>query len=332
MRPIYYTKRYQRPRRIKPFIFLLFLGSLFIVIFFSLKSLTSKPSSENILSAKDQPSVERITPYPTLAPATPTPNNIITNSESLGDAVQNALIGTRGSYGIVIKNLKTEENYSFNEHVKYYSASLYKLWVMAEVYRQIKNGTIKEDEILSEKYETLNSRFRIDPKDAEIKEGTLTLSVKDALNKMITISDNYSALLLALKVRLSNVASFLKVNGFTESAVGTSGAIPTTTAYDIALFFEKLYKSELIDEEYSSKMLALLKAQRLNDKIPKNLPDNVSIAHKTGELDEYTHDVGIVYAENGDYVIVVLSKSIDPDLAENRISNVSESVYNYFSP
>lgn len=330
MKPIYYTKRLHKPGRKLPVAFL-FLGVLVIITFLLTKALSTKSASENILGKEDSFLAEELTPYPTLPPAPPTPDNIIAPSAPLKQTVQDALAETKGSYGIVIKNLKTGENYSLNEHVTYYSGSLYKLWVMAEAYRQINNGMLKKDEILSEKYETLNSKFNIDPETAEFKEGIITLSVTDALNKMITISDNYAAFLLSLKVRLANVASFLKINGFNESAIGTGGKNPTTTPHDIALFFEKLYNSQIINKEYSEKMLQLLKWQKLNDKLPKYLPENTTIAHKTGELDEYTHDAGIVYAANNDYIIVVLSKSDDPNSAKNRISNVSESTYNYFA-
>lgn len=329
MMTIYYTKQQRRSRR-KFLIILLFLGLLITVLLLLIKIVIIKPASENILGEEDISPSEELSPYPTLPLSSPAPNNVIAPSEPLGQAIREALSGTHGSYGIVVKNLKTGENYSLNEHVSYQAASLYKLWIMAETYRQISNGTLKEDMILSEKYATLNARFNIDPENAEVKEGEIALSVKDALNKMITISDNYAGLLLALKIRLANIASFLKVNGFNESKIGTNGDLPTTTPHDIALFFEKLYNTKIINQEYSEKMLQLLKWQRLNDKLPKYLPENTTIAHKTGELDEYTHDAGITYAQNDDYIIVVLSKSDDPDAAKNRISNVSEAVYNYF--
>jgi len=331
MRPVYYVKRRCRQKRKFPK-FLLFLIILLIIIYLLTRNLITKPESKDISREREnEKSIsENIFSYPTLPPTSPTPVNTALPSLLLKQAVQSALEGTRGSYGIVVKNLKTGENYSLNEHTNYSSASLYKLWVMAEAYRQIRDGLLKETEILSNSYETLNSKFDIDPETAEFKEGTITLSVKDALDKMITISDNYAALLLSLRVKLINVTFFLQTNGFSESAIGTNGKPPTTTAYDTALFFEKLYNEQLISNEYSNKMLETLKAQKLNDKIPKNLPVNTLVAHKTGELDEYTHDAGIVYAEDNEYIIIVLSKSDNPDLADNRISNVSESVYNYF--
>lgn len=260
------------------------------------------------------------------------PTKIVKPSDSLENVVQNALEGTKGLYGIVIKNLKTGESYYSNKHKIYEPGSLYKLWVMAVVYKQIQAGTLKEDQVLSEDVATLNDKFKIDPDLAELTDGAVTFSLHDALNQMITISHNYAALLLTEQVKLSSVASFLKENGFNESTVGTDGGFPTSTPYDIALFFEKLYKGELVNEQYTKEMIDLLKNQQLNDKLPKYLPQDIDVAHKTGEINFATHDAGIVYAPNGeDYIIVVLSDSNSPPGATDRIAEVSKVVYNYFT-
>jgi beta-lactamase class A len=331
MEPIYYTELRRRSGRKLPIILLVF-DLLVIATFFFAKTQV-KSTSEYVLGKEYVSPVENVTPYPTLPPPSPTPSPtpfIILPSASLEQAVQDILTGASESYGIVVKNLKTNENYSYNEHVKYESASLYKLWIMAETFEQIKNGTLKEADILSGEVKTLNNIFNIASESAQSSEGTITLSVNDALNKMITISDNYAALLLGSRIRLSKVESFLKTNGFKESSVGTTGNMPITTAYDTAVFFEKLYSGKLVDQEYSNKMLQLLKAQKLNNKIPKYLAPNIVIAHKTGELDKYSHDAGIIYTQNGDYIIVILSKSDDPNSAKNLIATVSKAVFNYF--
>ena len=252
-------------------------------------------------------------------------------SNSLKEAVENSLSGTKGTYGISIKNIKTGESYYSNEHRVYEAGSLYKLWIMATTYKQVQQGILTEDQVLSEKVATLNRKFDIDPDLAEMSSGGISLSVKQALTQMITISHNYAALLLTEKLKLSTVASFLKDNGFSESIVGTDGAAPTTTSSDIAKFLEKLYKGELANKETTEKMLTLLKNQKLNDKLPKYLPDDTIIAHKTGELDYFSHDAGIVYAPSGDYLIVILSESKSPPGAEDRIALLSKAVYEYFS-
>lgn len=249
----------------------------------------------------------------------------------LRDVVDQSLSGAKGTYGIVIKNLKSNESFSQNEHRVFEPGSLYKIWILASVFNQLEKGNLKEDEILSEDVTTLNKKFYIDEEVAELKDGTITLSVKDALNQMITISHNYAALLLTEKIRLSAVAAFLKEKGFIESTVGTNGGSPTSTPADIALFFEKLYKGELGSKENTDKMLNLLKNQQLNNKLPKYLPEGASLAHKTGEIGWFTHDAGIVFSGAGDYIIVVMSESDLPAGAEDRIANLSKAVYEYFN-
>ena len=249
----------------------------------------------------------------------------------LDKAVANALEGAKGNYGIFIKNLKTGETFKQNEHMTFHAGSLYKIWIMAETFDQIKTGDLTEDEQLSRDIDYLNKKFQIAEENAELTEGVITLTVANALTQMITISHNYAAMLLTEKIKLSSVAKFLKDNSFIESKVGINGEDPTTTPADMEKFFEKLYKGEIIDQEYSNKMLELLKAQKLNNKLPKNLPTETIIAHKTGELGFYTHDGGIVYSPKGDYIIIVMSQSDSPPGAEERIVDISEAVYKYFS-
>ena len=238
--------------------------------------------------------------------------------------------GTKGTYAVYVKNLKTGETFSLNESREFEAGSLYKLWTMATVFSKIETGEIEEDEELSQGIAVLNRKFGIDPELAEQTQGTITLTVNQALNQMITISHNYAALLLTEKVKLSTVAAYLKGNGFTNSKVGTDGSAPTTTALDIGRFFEKLNKGELGNPDSTTKMLDLLKSQKLNNKLPKNLEPNVVIAHKTGELGWFSHDAGIIYSEKGDYIIVAMSESPSPKGAEERIAQLSHNVFLYF--
>ncbi len=287
---------------------------LFLIFFFLLLTINyfSKNKSKTIVIEKN------ITK--------PLPSNL-----SLDQVVQSALQGTKGDYGVVVKNLNNNEVYNLNEHEFFEAGSLYKLWVMATVFQKIQRGELKEDDILTEDIQVLNEKFNIDSNTAELTEGRITLSVAGALKQMVTISHNYAALLLAEKVGLSSVDKFLKDNNFSESRIGTNGESPFTSASDISLFFEKLYKGQLADEQYTKEMIDLLKNQQLNDKLPKYLPEGVTIAHKTGEIDYLSHDGGIVYSPKGDYIIIVLTKSDIPTAANDRISQISKNVYDYFN-
>jgi len=248
--------------------------------------------------------------------------------DSLGQAVDEALSGTSGTYAVFIKDLQTGRTYTKNERESFEAASLYKLWVMVETYRQIAEGKLTEETGMKNSVEALNKIFDIASESAELKEGEISLTVKQALEKMITVSDNYAAYLLMTKIRTSNVKLFLESNNFFNSSIGSE---PKTTASDMALFFEKLYRNELGTRENTEKMLDLLARQQLNDRIPKYLPKNIRVMHKTGELGGVKHDVGIVAGPSGDYIIVLMSDSNNPQAAAERLAKVSESVYNYMS-
>lgn len=253
------------------------------------------------------------------------------NSKNLDAIVGNILKEDISNYSVYINNLKTGERYYLNQDKQFDTASLYKLWVMATAYAQIENGTLKKEEVLSADVSDINNKFNIASESAELTEGTVSWSVENALKNMITISDNYSALLLSSRVRLSNVSQFLKNNNLLESRVGTSNTNPISTAKDIGLFFEKLYNREFGNENNTNEMLNLLKNQQINTKLSKNLPDSVIIGHKTGELDYFSHDGGIVFSEKGDYVIVIMSKTNIPVDANENIAQISKQVYEYFS-
>lgn len=316
--------RRSNPRRFHPGIMVVALLSLGIGIAFYVSSRTSHTSAQ-AQESTPSPDVLRL-PTP-VAAATPVETQ---QSETLSRAVHGALEGTEGSYAIVVKNLQSGEYYAQQEDVTYDAASLYKLWVMAVIYEYMKAGRLQPEQELSADVADLNETFKIASESAEQTEGTVTYTVDEALEQMITISDNYAALLLTDAISRNSVADFLKRYEFTGSRVGNGEKPPVTTAADVSRLFEKLYDGQLVDAASSQQMLERLKRQRLNSKIPSELPDEVFVAHKTGELDGDSHDAGIVYAPGGEYVLVVLSRSDDRDAANARISAISKAVYDHF--
>ncbi len=231
------------------------------------------------------------------------------------------------SFAVYIKNLKTGEEYRKNETKTFKTASLYKLWVMGAVYKQIESGKIKLDDQITEDIQSLNQEFDIATDEAELTDGVLELDVESAIKQMIVVSNNYAALALTKKIGLQSLEEFVHDEGF----AGSSAKIPpSTTASDIALFYEKLYKRKLVSKDADREMMDILKQQQLNDRLPKYLPQETAVAHKTGELDFYKHDAGIVFSPKGDYVIVVLSETQDPDQASEKIADFSKKIYEYF--
>lgn len=321
-----YKRSIQRRRGqwIVNFVIFFLLILIILVPVYIVKKVASAQEPKTIIS----PLAEN--PYPNetvLGSNTNTISESANSTSSLPTLVQNSLQNNKGTYSVVIKHLGTGEQYFLNEHHIYQSASLYKLWTMSVVYSQINDGKLTEDDILSEDIARLNSIFKIPEDAAELQKGTISMPIKKALEQMITISHNYSALLLTQKVKASSVSRFLKDYNFNDSKTGT---LAKTSAHDIALFYELLYKGEIVNQEYSQKMIDLLSRQRLNDRIPKYLPPGIQIAHKTGELDGVKHDTGIVYTNKGDYVIVVMSDTPRPADAAETTALLSKAVYEYF--
>lgn len=253
------------------------------------------------------------------------------NSESLEKIVLDILGVEKDNYAVVISNLKNGERYYLNENKIFETASVYKLWIMAVSFKKIEDGSLNENEILKSDVAALNEKFNIASESAELTEGEVSWPVKNALEQMITISDNYSALLLTERIRLSSVSDFLVQNDLLNSKVGTLDTNPTSNALDVTTFYKKLYNGEFVSQESTNKMLDLLKKQRINTKLSKDLPNNVVIAHKTGELGEFSHDAGIVYTPKGDYIIVIMSQTNKPLNTNEKIARISQQIYQYFT-
>lgn len=242
--------------------------------------------------------------------------------------VNNSLDQSDGIYSIIVINLKTHEIYSQNPDRVYESASLYKLWVMAATYQKLHEGKLNKDDVLTDSVEDLNHSFNIASDEAELTGGEIQHTVNEALEQAITLSDNYSALLLTKKIGITQLDSFLKKEGLIHSKTGNP---PTTTASDIALFYTMLYNHDLIDPQSSNEMIELLKRQAINDRIPKYLPEEIDVAHKTGELDDFKHDAGIIFTPKGDYILVMLSQTDDPQIASEKMAELSKQIYLHFT-
>ena len=80
-------------------------------------------------------------------------------------------------------------------------------------------------------------------------------------------------------------------------------------------------------------MLELLKNQHWRNKIPSGIPYGPTVANKTGDTENQSHDAAIVYSEGADYIIVLMSE--EPKVSFNNdyyFIDISKTVYEYFNP
>lgn len=225
-------------------------------------------------------------------------------------AIQSTLAKAQGRYSIYIKDLKYNQTFEYKSQEFYTSASVYKLAVMYKTFDALEKNDIEKEDILS----TINT-------DSPKK---FSYSIGEALRLMITVSDNTSATLLAEKLGWVNIEKFLVEVGIENFKLTKE---PESTAVSTAQILERIYTGNAVSKQASNDMKKLLLAQTVNDRIPKYLPKNIKVAHKTGELDTLRHDAGIVYGKKSDYIFVFFSDSPKPEVASETIAMLAKIVF-----
>ena len=66
---------------------------------------------------------------------------------------------------------------------------------------------------------------------------------------------------------------------------------------EMGMLLEKLYRNEFVNESVCREAIDTLMLQQVDHKLNGKICGAVDIAHKTGEDDELSNDVGIVYAK-----------------------------------
>ncbi len=77
-------------------------------------------------------------------------------------------------------------------------------------------------------------------------------------------------------------------------------------------------------------MLNSLHGSDFEDRIPKNLPENVKVYHKTGDETGRIHDVGIVETPDNTYYIGIMTLDMndEKETKENMVK-ISRLIYDY---
>jgi len=201
------------------------------------------------------------------------------------------------------------------------TASLYKLAVLTEAERRVDAGQLRYSDTITIEDEDITE-------DGSFELAGTELTLDEALEAMITISDNGAALALWHVLGPENINATLQRIGvkdfhvflsFDEDNVATPRAIGTLLTL--------LAKRQLISAAASDRMLARLERQQINDRLPAALPAGVVVAHKTGNLPGLTHDAGIIFSPSGPRVVVAMTwDAFDAD-AYAFIANVGSAVY-----
>lgn len=250
-------------------------------------------------------------------------------SSKLAGVVKKSLQGKDGHFAVVVKSLVGEDSYSFNANQIFSAGSLYKLFLLAQAYQEIEDGRLSLKEVVRADQQHLRDVLGFAEFGYSGEQTKIEYSLSEILTRVATISDNYAAIMLAEKIGWDKVSTMAKNLGADHTTIK---APISTTASDIALFYEKLYQGKVVSRESSDQIIKLLSASKLNDRLPAKLPKGLKIAHKTAELSRIRHDTGIVFLEGKPYIVVLLGKDLKyEDEAVETLANLSKEIYDYFT-
>ena len=277
-----------------------------------------------------------------------------------------------GRMGFYFEDLATGESHEYAASQRYPTASVCKVTVMAELFRQDDEGIL-----------SLDDRKRMEDRYSAHGSGQLKLmqdepeiSLRDYCRMMITISDNMATDVLMETVGIPNFNAFLDRLGCPNTRTSvTMGRyhyrmtyqddLPTNRANDVlqaeasaagandyksvsysdspennvaapgemGSLMKRMYEGTLVSSEASFEMLEMMKNARELRMIRRDLPREVVVAQKSGSSGRIKGNVGIVYLPSGPMVVSAFATAGSNDVrGDEAIAEVCQLAYAAFCP
>lgn len=243
-----------------------------------------------------------------------------------------------GPLGIGFYDLESGAEVYHNGHTVFPMASVYKIFILCELFRKQKAGTFSFDD----RHTLLESDKRIGSGILDLIGEGAVLSLMDYTMLMMVISDNTSTSLLqkyapAEDIRADLIEAldlrdtmFVPGAGLCDFYGVTEAEYRKVTAEggrfharngsyfrcvepknkqssprDMVKLLRLLAQGALNDPESDQKIIDIMLKCQTNARIPAQLPNGVRVAHKTGSIDHLANDCGIVYTDCGRYVLAL---------------------------
>lgn len=272
-----------------------------------------------------------------------------TNLSALKEKLEKEIQVSKGIFAVAFKEIGNDENqFAINGEEVFHAASTMKTPVMVEVFKQSLAGkfSLQDSLLVKNEFKSIvdGSSYSLDVKDDGDDKIYFLIGQKrmiyDLIYDMITVSSNLATNLLIEFVGPENVTQTMKEYGLEKIKVlrGVEdlkayelGWNNTVTADDLMKLYELIATHQILSKQICEEMIKILLDQKFKDKIPKYLPENVKVAHKTGSISKVEHDSGIIFLPDGrKYILVILSKQLDDnEKGKKTIARISKFIYDY---
>ncbi|HWR28894.1 MAG TPA: serine hydrolase, partial [Negativicutes bacterium] len=259
------------------------------------------------------------------------------NDASLDIAARIAVVTKNepGTFAIAVKDPATGFAWSIGSRPMR-SASLIKLFIMVEIFEQIKSRRLKPTDLL---IFTENDRVAGAGLLQELPSGT-SHTVMELIELMITESDNIATNILIDRIGAAAINTRIKSLGCPDTvlmrrmmdfAAAEAGRENLTSVMDIINLLTQLYHTACVDSDADFAMCDIMGRQTDRCKIPLLLPPSVTCQHKTGELPGAEHDAGIIRTPRGSYILAIMSDDLpDPERGIQVAARISRTIYDWY--
>ncbi len=225
-----------------------------------------------------------------------------------------------GKVALFAKNLATGQTIAIDADKPVKTASVIKLPLLVEAFRQVKSGKIRLDDTIELTKANQVAGSGVLP----FLHPGLELTLQDALTLMVMLSDNTATNMVIDTVGLNPTNEWLASQGlknthfYKKVYVKATEPLPAdfkqfglgkTTAREMAAVMESIYRCDLGDRPLCDKMLFILRNQQYRAMIPRYIEtvdtseDLSGIADKIGALDDVRNDVALVKAKKANIII-----------------------------
>lgn len=244
---------------------------------------------------------------------------VLTRKKRFEEAISKTIEGVEEKYGLYIKDLNSDYKFSFGGDQVFYAASLIKIPIILEFYRQRGAGNITPETAI----EIIDADFQEGESFPEV--GKIYLA-RELARIMIKESNNTAAAALARTLGWSNIVALKEI----LRASNTNLTDNTSTASDMGKFLEAFFDPQVVRPELLDEVIELMHKTYFEDLIPYPLPEEIKVSHKVGIFEGIYSDAGIVFGKKSKYILVIMDEDVSQIEARDLIRKISEITFNYF--
>lgn len=206
-----------------------------------------------------------------------------------------------GHLGFYYKNLVTGVEFGIREEEAYLAASVIKLPLYLHILQQCAAGNMDMEQVL-----TVTREDKMPSCGAlTLFTGDVSVNLRTLCRLMIVLSDNTATNKLIRHSTIPGANEAFRKMGLEKTVLrrllfdaeaSAAGLQNTVSPKEMGMLLEWLYRNAFVSEEVCREAMDTLLLQQVDHKLGGKLFD-APIAHKTGEDEALSNDVGIVFAK-----------------------------------